>query len=49
MGFQPVIVPVGRVGLGRIFNVVGAVVDPYMDSGDESLHTPTPLGGGGGV
>jgi F-type H+-transporting ATPase subunit beta len=31
MGFQPVIVPVGRVGLGRIFNVVGAVVDPYME------------------
>ena len=31
MGFQPVIVPVGRIGLGRIFNVVGAVVDPYME------------------
>jgi F-type H+-transporting ATPase subunit beta len=31
MGFQPVIVPVGRVGLGRIFNVVGAIVDPYME------------------
>ena len=31
MGFQPVIVPVGRVGLGRIFNVCGAVIDPYME------------------
>jgi hypothetical protein len=28
---QPVIVPVGRVGLGRIFNVVGSIIDPYLD------------------
>jgi len=25
MGFQPVIVPVGRIALGRIFNVVGSL------------------------
>ena len=31
MGFQPVIVPVGRLGLGRIFNVCGAVIDPYIE------------------
>ena len=31
MGYQPVIVPVGRVGLGRIFNVCGSVIDPYME------------------
>ena len=31
MSFQPVIVPVGRVGLGRIFNVCGGVIDPYME------------------
>jgi hypothetical protein len=31
MGFQPVIVPVGRITLGRIFNVLGSVIDPYME------------------
>jgi len=30
-GLQPVIVPVGRITLGRIFNVVGSVIDPYLD------------------
>jgi F0F1-type ATP synthase beta subunit len=28
---QPVIVPVGRIALGRIFNVVGSVIDRYME------------------
>jgi len=27
--FQPVIVPVGTIALGRIFNVVGSVIDKY--------------------
>jgi len=31
LGLQPVIVPVGRIALGRIFNVVGSVIDPYID------------------
>jgi hypothetical protein len=29
--FQPVVVPVGRIALGRIFNVVGSVLDRYLD------------------
>jgi len=31
IGLQPVIVPVGKVTLGRIFNVVGSVIDPYIE------------------
>jgi len=31
MAFQPVIVPVGRIALGRILNVVGSVLDRYLD------------------
>jgi F-type H+-transporting ATPase subunit beta len=31
MSLQPVIVPVGRIALGRIFNVVGSAIDPYID------------------
>ena len=31
LSFQPVIVPVGRIALGRILNVVGSSIDPYMD------------------
>nr|AVY51802.1 ATP synthase CF1 beta chain [Pyrocystis lunula] len=29
--FQPVIVPVGRLTIGRILNVVGSVIDRYID------------------
>merc|ERR1712151_387301 len=29
--FQGLIVPVGRITLGRIFNVVGSVVDAYIE------------------
>lgn len=29
---QPVLVPVGRVALGRIFDVMGCSVDPYIDN-----------------
>jgi len=29
--YQPVVVPVGRIALGRIFNVCGAAVDRYND------------------
>ena len=31
MGLQPVIVPVGRIALGRIFNVVGSIIDALME------------------
>jgi len=31
LGLQPVIVPVGRITLGRIFNVVGSIIDPYHE------------------
>ena len=31
MAFQPVIVPVGRIALGRILNVVGSILDRYLD------------------
>ena len=30
IGLQPVIVGVGRIGLGRIFNVVGSIIDRYV-------------------
>ncbi len=30
MCFQPILVPVGRIALGRIFNVLGSSIDPYM-------------------
>ena len=29
--FQPVIVPVGRIALGRILNVIGSCIDPYSE------------------
>ena len=29
--FQPVIISVGRIALGRIFNVVGSILDRYLD------------------
>ena len=31
LSFQPYIVPVGRIALGRILNVVGSSIDPYID------------------
>jgi len=31
VALQPVIVPVGRIALGRIFNVVGSIIDPSME------------------
>lgn len=31
LGLQPVIVPVGRIALGRIFNVMGSSVDGHME------------------
>merc|ERR1711972_24266 len=31
LGAQPVIVAVGRIALGRVFNVVGSVVDALME------------------
>jgi len=47
MTFQPVIVPVGRIALGRIFNVVGSVVDRYIDlslSSQFSIAVPVDSG-----
>jgi hypothetical protein len=44
MGFQPVIVPVGRIALGRIFNVVGSIIDPYMElSLSSQFNTTIPI------
>ena len=31
ISLQPVSVPVGRIALGRILNVVGSSIDPYLD------------------
>jgi len=43
MTFQPVLVPVGRIALGRIFNVVGSIVDRYIDlSLSSQLSTAIP-------
>lgn len=36
IGLQPVIVPVGRIALGRILNVVGSIIDRYMELCNES-------------
>jgi len=33
LSFQPVIVPVGRIALGRILNVVGSSIDPMFGLG----------------
>mmetsp|Transcript_28900 Transcript_28900/g.65363 ORF Transcript_28900/g.65363 Transcript_28900/m.65363 type:complete len:736 (-) Transcript_28900:8-2215(-) len=44
MGLQPVIVPVGRIALGRIFNVVGSVIDRYMElSLSSQFNTTIPV------
>lgn len=44
MGLQPVIVPVGRIALGRIFNVVGSVIDRYMElSLSSQFNTAIPV------
>merc|ERR1711920_690954 len=44
MGLEPVIVPVGRIALGRIFNVVGSVVDPYIElSLSSQFNTRIPI------
>lgn len=44
MGFQPVIVPVGRIALGRIFNVVGSIIDRYMElSLSSQFNTTIPI------
>jgi len=44
MVLQPVIVPVGRIALGRIFNVVGSVIDRYMElSLSSQFSTAVPI------
>merc|ERR1712066_52351 len=43
--FQGLIVPVGRIALGRIFNVVGSIVDAYMElSLSSQFNTAIPVG-----
>jgi len=47
LGLQPVIVPAGRMSLGRIFNVVGAVIDRYLElslSSQFNTFIPVDLG-----
>ena len=47
MGLQPVIVPVGRIALGRIFNVVGSIIDRYMElSLSSQFNTTIPIDNG---
>ena len=47
MTFQPVIVPVGRIALGRIFNVVGSIIDRYIDlSLSSQFNTTIPIDSG---
>jgi F-type H+-transporting ATPase subunit beta len=36
--YQPVVIPVGRVTLGRIFNVTGSAIDEYMDVVNTALY-----------
>ena len=44
MGLEPVIVGVGRIALGRIFNVVGSIIDPYMElSLSSQFNTRIPI------
>jgi len=44
MVLQPVIVPVGRIALGRIFNVVGSIIDRYMElSLSSQFNTTIPI------
>ena len=40
LSFQPVIVPVGRIALGRILNVVGSSIDPYIHPSLSSQFGP---------
>ena len=42
--FQALIVPVGRIALGRIFNVVGSIIDAYMElSFSSQFNTTIPM------
>ena len=44
---QPVIVPVGRIALGRIFNVSGSIIDRYMElSLSSQFNTTIPIDNG---
>ena len=44
MMFQGLIVPVGRIALGRIFNVVGSIIDAYMElSLSSKFNTTIPM------
>ena len=44
LGAQPVIVVVGRIALGRIFNVVGSIIDRYMElSLSSQFNTTIPI------
>lgn len=45
--FQPVLVPVGRIALGRIFNVVGSIIDRYIQLQQSSqFNTTIPIDNG---
>lgn len=41
--YQPVVVPVGRIALGRIFNVVGSTIDPYIELSSSGAHSLRPF------
>lgn len=40
--YQPVVVPVGRLSLGRIFNVTGSAIDRFVDLASSSCFGLTP-------
>lgn len=47
MTFQPVIVVCGRIALGRIFNVVGSIIDRYIElSLSSQFNTTIPIDSG---
>jgi len=39
ISYQPIVVPVGSITLGRILNVTGSVLDPYVEIFLSSCHT----------
>ena len=43
IGFIAVIVVVGRIALGRIFNVVGSIIDPYIEKANSCQFNTTNL------
>ena len=43
IGLQAIHVVVGRIALGRIFNVVGSIIDPYIEKANSCQFNTTNL------